>query len=328
MATEEKASYAVKGSTSRQDGNSTIFDDVFKTIVEKFPWLLVPMINEIFGTDYAESDLVEEEKTEYQTPKGRRMVDSHIKIRDKVYHMECQSTEDNFMAIRMVEYDFHLSLDGARQSLWQAIKGNKGERLVLRFPSSCVLYLRHGVSMPDELEMDIEIPGNLPVRYVVSVVKTQKYTKDEIFRKKLLMLLPFYILRYEEQIKSGKNEFLDAWTEEYKGILDQIRAVQENDRDGMYEQLIELIRRIAKYLGEKEKNKDFMERMEKLMGGQVLELETGKAWEKGKREGEREGTNRINQLNQRLCDNGRTDDLIRSTRDESFQKKLLKEYGL
>ena len=34
------------------NSTETIFDDVFKTICERMPDLLVPVINEAFGTDY------------------------------------------------------------------------------------------------------------------------------------------------------------------------------------------------------------------------------------------------------------------------------------
>ena len=33
--------------------NNTIFDDVFRTMVEKIPQLAVPLINEVFQTSYA-----------------------------------------------------------------------------------------------------------------------------------------------------------------------------------------------------------------------------------------------------------------------------------
>lgn len=31
---------------------NTIFDDVFRTIVEKMPQLVIPLLNEVFGTAY------------------------------------------------------------------------------------------------------------------------------------------------------------------------------------------------------------------------------------------------------------------------------------
>ena len=32
--------------------NNTIFDDVFRTMIEKMPELVIPLINEVFVTDY------------------------------------------------------------------------------------------------------------------------------------------------------------------------------------------------------------------------------------------------------------------------------------
>lgn len=32
-----------------ETGGSTIFDDVFRTIAQKIPYLLIPLINEVFG---------------------------------------------------------------------------------------------------------------------------------------------------------------------------------------------------------------------------------------------------------------------------------------
>ena len=34
--------------------NNTIFDDVFRTMIEKMPYLAVPLINEVFHTSYPE----------------------------------------------------------------------------------------------------------------------------------------------------------------------------------------------------------------------------------------------------------------------------------
>ena len=35
--------------------NNTIFDDVFRTMIEKMPYLAVPLINEVFHTSYPEN---------------------------------------------------------------------------------------------------------------------------------------------------------------------------------------------------------------------------------------------------------------------------------
>ena len=47
--------------------NNTIFDDVFRTMVEKMPNLAVPLINEIFGTAYPEDIKIIQKRNEHQT---------------------------------------------------------------------------------------------------------------------------------------------------------------------------------------------------------------------------------------------------------------------
>lgn len=41
-----------KRTTGKQQ--STVFDDVYRTMVQKMPELMIPLINEIFHTDYPE----------------------------------------------------------------------------------------------------------------------------------------------------------------------------------------------------------------------------------------------------------------------------------
>ena len=44
--------------------NNTIFDDVFQTIKEKMPELTIPLINEVFGTDYSTDTAIVQGKNE------------------------------------------------------------------------------------------------------------------------------------------------------------------------------------------------------------------------------------------------------------------------
>lgn len=41
-----------------------------------------------------------------------------------------------------------------------------------------------------------------------------------------------------------------------------------------------------------------------------------------------EGTNQINALNVKLAENGRVDDIVKSSANQEYQKQLLKEFGL
>ena len=45
--------------------HSTIFDDVFRTIAQKMPQLLIPLINEVFHTSYSEKKPFEQLRNEH-----------------------------------------------------------------------------------------------------------------------------------------------------------------------------------------------------------------------------------------------------------------------
>ena len=52
---------------------NTIFDNVFRTMLEKMPELVVPLINEVFGTNYPADIAVEQQRNEHQTKNGERL---------------------------------------------------------------------------------------------------------------------------------------------------------------------------------------------------------------------------------------------------------------
>ena len=88
--------------------NNTIFDDVFRTMVEKMTYLIVPLINEVFHTSYPEEVEIVHLRNEHQLEDGELITDTRLLIGGKVYHIECQSSDDTTMAIRMFEYDIRL----------------------------------------------------------------------------------------------------------------------------------------------------------------------------------------------------------------------------
>ena len=158
----------------------------------------------------------------------------------------------------------------------------------MEFPQSCVLYLR-GKDEPDFLEMVMIMPDGRKMEYQVPVVHVQAYTKDEIFQKKLIFLLPFYIMRYEKKRDQAETDpvFLEGMLKEYADIEEYLeQELLDQDREQAYRDMIELIRRIADYIfADRKKVK---ERLGDIMGGKVLELETDKLIKRGREEGRTE----------------------------------------
>ena len=99
--------------TENTTEHSTIFDDVFRTIAQKMPQLLIPLINEVFHTSYSEEEQFEQLRNEHYEKYGTVITDSIIRIGGHIYHLECQSSKDRTMVIRMFEYDISIALEHA-----------------------------------------------------------------------------------------------------------------------------------------------------------------------------------------------------------------------
>ena len=292
--------------------NNTIFDDVFRTMIEKMSYLAVPLINEVFHTSYPEDVKITQLRNEHQQKDGEIITDSCLLIGKKMYHIECQSTDDTTMAIRMIEYDFAIAVENAEK---------QGRRYRIEFPRSCVLFLRSSGNTPDYLEADVIFPDGKTHVYSIPAIKMADYTKDHIFEKNLLMLLPFYIMRYEKKKHDMRKnlELLQILLDEYDEIrINLEKELTETGKAELYTNLTKLIVKIADHIFEKEE--DIRKGIGDVMGGKVLELES----ERLKAEGEA----RLGDLINRLIQDQRMEEIKMASTDPEKREQLYKEYGI
>lgn len=183
------------------------------------------------------------------------------------------------MVIRMIEYDFAISLENVQK---------ENGRYRIYFPQSCVLYLR-GAKNKDAISMELVMPNGNTVEYTVPIVQVQNFTCDEMLRKHLLFLLPYHVMRYE------KEKGLDTDSKKRKEFLDEYEKIEkylemkflDNGNEKAYRDMIELIIRIADYVfrDREEIKKGFGD----VMGGKVLELESDKLIQRGIEQGIEQG---------------------------------------
>ena len=312
--------------------NNTIFDDVFRTMVEKMTYLIVPLINEVFHTSYPEDVEIVHLRNEHQLEKGELITDARLLIGNKVYHIECQSTDDTTMSIRMFEYDLAIALENRRKI---------GRKSYVEFPGSCVIYLRTTKNTPDVEEVEIKLPDGQICEYRFPTVKVERYTKEKIFEKNLLMLLPFYVMRYEESAHTiGKDsEKLQGLLKEYENIrINLEKELSLAGRSELYTDLNKLIVRISDYIFRKEEK--VRKEVDEIMGGKVLQLESERLREEGmvigeargkaigKAEGEAIGEARMRMLINRLIADGRMEEIGKLIDSAEACRELYKEYGL
>ncbi len=262
--------------------NNTIFDDVFRTMLERMPSLIIPVINEVFQTSYSKDEKIEQYRNEHHTISGEIITDSYLGIRNKFYHVECQSTQDCRMSIRMIEYDFMMALEQAQE---------KEDYFEINFPHSCVLYLRHNKNTPAQLQVRVNMPDGRHMMYQIPVVKVQEYTRDEIFQKRLLFFLPYYIMRYEKELPGigQKPKRLQELAGEYEAIRGELERLLLNEETAdLYLRLVELTKEISDYMLRREEAA--RKRIgDVVMGGKVLELEVDRMLERGRQIGLEEG---------------------------------------
>ena len=304
--------------------NNTIFDDVFRTMVEKMTYLVVPLINEVFHTSYPEDVKIVHLRNEHQMEDGELITDARLLIGDKVYHIECQSVDDTTMSIRMFEYDLAIALENRRKV---------GRRFFVEFPRSCVIYLRTTRNTPDVEEVELLFPDGQVCVYRVPTVKLERYTKDSIFEKNLLLLLPFYVMRSEDAAHTigEDSEKLQGLLKEYEDIrINLEKELSTAGRSELYTDLNKLIIRISNYIFREEEK--VRKGVDEVMGGKVLQLESERLREEGmaigKAEGKAEGEARLSALINRLILEGRSDEIQKVVTDVNRRQELYSEYKL
>lgn len=268
---------------------STPYDDVFRTLLNDCSGLIIPVINEVFGEGYSGEEKIIFSANEHfmnrqDGNEAERVTDSSFKIigrETKKYHLECQSSTDDSMLVRIFEYDTQIALDEGEI---------KGGTLTVTFPHSAVLYLRCGPSMPDAFTIRMVTPGG-DVSYKIPLMRSQEYTVEEIFQKKLLFLLPFHIFSHEKRFGEYERDEgrLGSLRQEYGQIRDGLEGSLEQGEISEYTKctIIDMSIKVLEHIARKYDH--VREGVRSVMGGKILEYEAKTIREEAKEEGKEEG---------------------------------------
>ncbi len=262
--------------------SGTPYDDVFRTLMVKCPELMIPLINEAFDMHYGSEEPVLVYHNEfYAGGRQKRVTDAYMGIRHRRYHIECQSTSDGTVMVRMFEYDAQIALESFEQ---------KRNKVRFTFPHSMLLYLRSSVNTPKRMKVTVRVPGDR-ARYKVPVMKVSEYSAQELLDKDLVFLIPFHLFRYEKEMKLYGQE--KEWLEKLKGNYRKIvRYLSEKVADMSLTALqCRMIQEMTKKIAESlaADHAEVREGVIEIMGGQVLELECEKFWKETVEESRRKG---------------------------------------
>ena len=269
---------------------ATIYDGAFRTILNDCRKLIIPVINEIFGESFTGEEEIQFFPNEHfidqkDEADKERITDTNFTVLGKTqkkYHIECESSlPDGKITIRLFEYDAQIALDEGEVT---------EETLTVTFPNTAVLYLRSYKKTPDKMKYVIITPGGT-VQYDIPIMKVQTYSLDDLFEKRLLLLIPFYIFSHESNFPeyNSNEQKLKELKAEYQIILERLDILEQQEIIGAFDKrtIIELsgdvIREIAKKYDNVQKGVGDM------MSGALIETEARTILNQGISQGIKQG---------------------------------------
>ena len=263
---------------------NTPYDDAFRTLLVKCPTLVISLVNEVFHEKYELREKVNVFHNEFfvgNRHQKERITDSHISIRDKRYHAECQSSTDGTITVRIFEYDAQIAVENAQ---------TEKDETTFTFPYSVLLYLRCSSNTPRTMRVTHKVP-NGGISYEIPILKVPEYTADELLEKELYFLIPFHIFAYEKELESINNDSkkLVDLLQVYKRIAEVLQKKVTEGRLTEYERQVirDMTVKVADSLATKWVN--VKKGVEDIMGGEILELEVDKILNRGIDIGRTEG---------------------------------------
>ncbi len=100
---------------------NTPYDDVFRTLLNDCSFLVLPMLNEVFGEHYTGKEEItffpnEHFINQQEGTEEKRITDTFFAVsgvKKKKYHWECESKADKSILARFFEYDAQIALDSS-----------------------------------------------------------------------------------------------------------------------------------------------------------------------------------------------------------------------
>ena len=268
--------------------SNTPYDDVCRTLTVECDDLVIPLINEVFGEKYSPQDKVVRRANEHFLEQQggaeeKRVTDMLLEIISKVtkqekkYHIEYESSSsDGTILIRIFEYAAQIALDDGAVI---------GEKLVVEFPHSAIMFLRSKKTTPKQMEISVRTPGG-ETSYYVPALHVRDYTMEDIFRKRLYFLIPFYIFNLESKFSEIEAN-RDKVEELKKFYVDMMLRLEDAVSIGeltefSYLEIRDMTNRVVQNLAKNYKN--IRKGVGDIMGGKVLVTEVSKARNKGREE--------------------------------------------
>lgn len=272
-----------------QNNKGNPYDDVFRTMVNDCKRLLLPVLNEMFHYSYDGDEKIELLPTErylhnINGKSQRRGTDSAFRVIDKNgyernFIIECQSTPDNSMSVRILEYGIKFAIDNANTN---------ENKISITVPNTGVFQLRSNSKTQNTIQVEVIAPDNKKLAYNVPIIKMQDYLVDDIFDKKLSFMIPFYMFNNEDKLKNMEKQNL---SDDIIRECNKIKKKLDDSNLSTFEKksITKMFLQIMNELSSNDSAKTLCKEVEEIMGGRILDYEAKDILNEGIRQGIEEG---------------------------------------
>lgn len=172
-----------------------IYDRIFKRIFNLSNLAIINLINGLFNTNHPTDSVVEFPNTEFfSTTLEKRFADILIFLNRIPYHLEAQMTDDGSIVVRAFEYGFHTAMY------------HRTVTSVLRFPEPVIIYLDSEKDYPETSDLTLDFGEQGTFTYHVKNFLYQKHHIEELNQKKMIVLIPFHLLKLRRIIEKDASE--------------------------------------------------------------------------------------------------------------------------
>lgn len=175
-----------------------IYDKIFKKILTLSSTAIVNLINGLFDTHYPSDSSIAYNWTEFEDDTLRRILaDTIITINGRdSYHLEAQMTQDESIIFRVFDYGYAHSLRNLEKDAFCG---------TLHFPEPKIIYLYTRTPAPDSYRLTLDFGTQGTFLYEVSTFKYLEISPQELTQKKMIILIPFELLKLRDAMKKERS---------------------------------------------------------------------------------------------------------------------------
>lgn len=200
-----------------------VYENGIYELTTKCKELLIPLVNECFGTSYQISQAVDLKIVPYEEEFATGVPVVFLIGSDK-YEIRFMELDENTSAISMRGPDSNRFIQ-------------KDGLLHCCFPEIRIFFLQEGSYRDKEVKLHIDLPEG-PVTHSVKKQSITNYEAKDLFKKDLYFLIPFYFNKLAEKLSHQCSDYITELDALFGTISRKLKSISENEITSHEKQMI------------------------------------------------------------------------------------------